>query len=411
MTMFGGRGSKFYTRLVVCLLWFILCWPLIGFPRISQGTEVKEVKIGVITPLSGPASSTGRRFMNMYEFATNEVNAAGGIRSLGGAKLKLLSGDSESKSEIGMMVTEKLINEGAVVLMGAYQSDVTFVSSQVAEKYKTPYICEISASDRIAARGFKYLFKISPDFPSFTKVWYEYFGYYGNKTGVKARRVALIHEDTLFGRSNDESFRKLLPEGDEVMSQFYPRGTTDVTSELTKIREWRPDALQSTGYIMDAILIRRTMREINLKPIIYIAGAAGQDPKYVEVLGELANYTAVNGEWAPDIKKPGVAEVNERYKKIYGEDMMAHQGEIYAGVYVVKDALERAASIDREKIRKALTETHITNHILPRKVIRFDETGKDPDATSAVLQIINGKYYTIYPLEYASREGVWPGKY
>jgi len=77
----------------------------------------------------------------------------------------------------------------------------------------------------------------------------------------------------------------------------------------------------------------------------------------------------------------------------------------------LKDALERAASIDKEKVRKALAETHLTNHLLPRRVIRFDETGKDPDATSMVLQIIQGKYYTIWPPEFASKEGVWPSKY
>ena len=396
---------------MVALVVLILTGLLVEFTENVQAAEVKEIKIGVVTPLSGPASSTGRRLMNVYEFAFNEVNAAGGIKSMGGAKLKLLKGDSESKSDVGMTVTEKLINDGAVVIMGAYQTDVTYVSSQVAEKYKTPFICEISASDRIATRGFKYLFKISPDFPSFIKCFGKYFDYYGNKTGIRAKRVALINEDTLFGKTDYEAFKNFLPKEYEQMVVFYQRGATDLTSELTKIREWKPDILQSCGYVMDAILIRRTMKEINLKPMIYIAGAAGQDPKYVEVLGELADYTTINGEWAPDIKKPGAAEVNERYKKIYGEDMFAHQGEVYAGVYVVKDVLERAASTDKEKIRKAFTETYITNHILPRKVIRFDQAGKDPDAISPMLQIINGKYYTIWPPEYSSKEGVWPGKY
>ena len=410
--MIYDNGKRIFKKeLVIFLVGFLLAGLRIGFAPMVQAAEVKEIKIGVVTPLSGPASSTGRRLMNVYELAFNEVNAAGGIKSMGGAKLKLLKGDSESKSDVGMTVTEKLINDGAVVIMGAYQSDVTYVSSQVAEKYKTPFVCEISVSPKIADRGFKYLFKISQEFPSDAKMSGKFFEYYGNKSGIKVRRVAFINEDTLFGKTNYEAYKNFLPKEYEQMVVFYQRGATDLTSELTKIKEWKPDVIQSCGYVMDAILIRRTMKEINLRPMLYIAGAAAQDPKYVEVLGELANYTATNGEWAPDIKKPGAAEVNERYKKIYGEDMFAHQGEAYAGVYVVKDVLERAASIDKEKIRKAFTETYITNHILPRKVVRFDQAGKDPDAISPMLQIISGKYYTIWPPEYSSKEGVWPGKY
>lgn len=134
------RRKKIFTKEILILLVGLTAFgSFIGFHGIGQGAEIKEVKIGVITPLSGPASSTGRRVMNVYEFAFNEVNAAGGIKSMGGARLKLLKGDSESKSDVGMTVTEKLINDGAVVIMGAYQTDVTYVSSQVAEKYRTPY--------------------------------------------------------------------------------------------------------------------------------------------------------------------------------------------------------------------------------------------------------------------------------
>ena len=411
MTTMKERQRRCYRKFVVCLLGFLLCLPLVSFVSISQGEDVKEVRVGVILPLSGPVSATGNRFMNMYEFTFNEVNAAGGIKSLGGAKLKLLKGDSESKSDVGMTAAEKLINEGAVVLMGAFQSDVTFVASQVAENRKTPFICETSASERIASRGFKYLFKISPDFPTFIRCWYKYFDDYGKKTGVKAKRIALINENTLFGKSNYESFQNLLPKDYELMVEFFPRGTPDLTSELTKIKAWKPDIIHHCGYVDDAVLIRRTMREINLKPMIYISAPAGQDPKYTKTLGDLAEFTVINGEWAPDIKKAGVAEVNAKYKKVYGEDMFAQQGEVYAAIYVLKDALERAASIDKEKVRKALSETRLTNHLLPRRVIRFDEAGKDPDATSMALQIIQGKYYTIWPSEFASKEGVWPGKY
>ena len=106
-------------------------------PALSQ--KVKEIKIGVVEPLSGPVAPIGRLDAAGCNLAVEEINAAGGIKSLDGAQLRIITGDTEGKNEVGMSATERVIQQGAVALIGSFQSGVTFVTTQVAERFKTPF--------------------------------------------------------------------------------------------------------------------------------------------------------------------------------------------------------------------------------------------------------------------------------
>jgi branched-chain amino acid transport system substrate-binding protein len=123
----------------------------------------EDVKVGVLLPLSGSVAPIGQNNRRGHELAVDEINAAGGIKSLGGAKLVLVDGDTQGNPNVGIQETEKLAGKGVVAIMGAYQSNVTFPTTQIAEKLQVPYIDPVAIADSITeGRNFKYTFKFSP---------------------------------------------------------------------------------------------------------------------------------------------------------------------------------------------------------------------------------------------------------
>ena len=133
-----------------------------GFPYVVRA-KPKEVLIGTIHPLSGGLAQAGNALKTGVVLAAEEINRAGGIKSLGGAKLKLIHADSEGKPQIGVAEAERLIKEGVLATFGCYQSSVTFAVTQIHEKYKTPFLITLAISEKILQRGFKYTFRVSCD--------------------------------------------------------------------------------------------------------------------------------------------------------------------------------------------------------------------------------------------------------
>lgn len=383
-----------------------------GFPRFAHSAE--EVKFGVVEPLTGPLAPLGLSDRRGYEQAVDEINAAGGIKSLGGAKLSMMLGDSEGKPEVGMAETEKQIQKGAVAIFGAFQSAVVFATTQVAEKFKTPFIVGIGVAEAITQRGFKYTFR-----PIATDAWhirdeYEYLGYIQKKKGIKIKNVGIYYEDTLWGQSSAKAWKKLAAEkGYSIVADLpYPHATSDMTGVISKLKAANPDVALTVAYISDAILATRTMKDLDFNPQAIIGmGGGHQDNAYIQTLGKLGEYVSVCENWENDLKIPGVKEANENYLKRNGVEMDCVASMCYTCVYVLKDALERAASTDREKIREALTKTNLKpgekGNIQPCAII-FGEDGQNKDARTVIAQIQNGKRRSIFPEEYAASKPIWP---
>ena len=131
-----------------------------GLPRIGRAAAPKEdILIGVSAPLTGGNASVGQHAKNSIEMGFEEINEAGGIKSLGGRKIKVLFGNDEGKPESGMAEAERLIRGGAVMLLGPEASHVAYAMTAVAEKYKICQVLPISTADNITERGFKYTFR------------------------------------------------------------------------------------------------------------------------------------------------------------------------------------------------------------------------------------------------------------
>lgn len=403
------RSNRLFTMLSVAAIG-ISAFALQLGPKAAYAAD--SIKVGILLPLSGGVAPIGINNRRGHELAVEEINANGGIAALGGAKLEMIDGDTQGKPEIGITELQKLERKGVVAIMGAYQSGVTFPVTQVSEKLQVPFIDPVAIADSITSRGFKYLFKVSPQASWYARDQIRFVKEASEKAGKPVKSVVLLHEDTLFGKSTGDGQVKAAADyGIEVLDRIaYPKETADMTATLAKIKQLNPDAVLLVSYLSDAVLITKTMKELGINAPIVGTSAGHIDPAYISTLGADADYTFTVGEWATDVKKTGVEEIAKKFKAKFGIDMNGHAAETYMSTYVLKDALERAGSTDRKKLRDALAETKLCGdkNILPYDCIRFDQTGQSPEAQLIIMQIIDGKHKTVWPFESASADLNWP---
>jgi branched-chain amino acid transport system substrate-binding protein len=386
---------------------------LVAAATLDNARAAEDVPVGILLPLSGSVAPIGINNRRGHELAIEEINANGGIKSLGGAKLVMIDGDTQGKPEVGMSEAEKLSQRDVVAIFGAYQSGVTFPSTQVTEKLGVPFIDPVAIADKITeGRGFKYIFKIAPKASWYARDQIGFLKGVGEATGHPVKKIVLMHEDTLFGQSTAAGQKASAADlGIEILDEIsYPKDTPDVTSTIARIKDLNPDAIVLVSYISDAVLITKTMKELGVDIPIVGTSAGHIDPAYVANLGKDANYTFTVGEWNPDISKPGIEEINQRFTEKFGIPMNGHAAETYMATKVLADALERAGSTDREAVRAAIAKTKIcgADNILPYDCIEFDESGQSPQGQLVILQILDGVYKTVWPPEVASAAPVWP---
>lgn len=379
----------------------------------TQAYAQNDIPVGILLPLSGSVAPIGINNRRGHELAIEEINAAGGIKSLGGAKLVMIDGDTQGNPNVGMTEVEKLARRGVVAIMGAYQSGVTFPATQISERLGIPFIDPVAIADSITeGRGFKYTFKVSPLASWYARDQIRFLVDTSAAAGKPAKSIVLLHEDTLFGTSTAKGQNKAAGDfGLEILADIsYAKDTPDMTSTIALIKEMNPDALLLVSYINDAVLITRTMKELGVNIPIIGTSAGHIDPTYITNLGKDAELTFTVGEWNTDLDKTGVAEISARFKKKFGVAMNGHAAETYMSTMVLRDALERAGSTDRDALRAALAETKICGeaNILPYECIQFGESGQSPEARLVVLQIIDGVHQTVWPPEVAATAPVWP---
>jgi branched-chain amino acid transport system substrate-binding protein len=378
----------------------------------------KTVKIGNVEPLSGPSASVGVQGKQAREMAIEEINAAGGIKSLGGAKLELVYADSKSDPTVGVTETERLINTEKVNLMtGCWNSAVTYPATQVAERYGIPFVVPVAVRDTITERGFKNVFRIAAKDSWWVRDQFRFLKDMQEETGVKLQRIAFVFENGDWGTGFAEKWRELAKkDGYEiVLDEPYPSTATDLTPVVTKLKAAKPDIVMLVSNAADAILLTNTMAEMQVKPKVVLASGGGHaDPKFLENTDTNALGIFDEVEWNTDVNKPAAKPANEKFKKKYGYDMTGESVDAYVAMYVVADALERAASTDPAKIRDALAATNLTTGpgmIVSYDGVQFDETGQNKNAGIVIVQVANvdGKpeRVTVWP-KAARRAGYVP---
>ncbi|NEX60579.1 ABC transporter substrate-binding protein [Noviherbaspirillum galbum] len=403
-----------------------LAGAVLSFSVAAQAQQ--EIKIGVIYPLTGAAASTGAEMKHALELAADIINngtkeaptlpfaAGGGLPNLKGAKIKLVFADHQGNPQVGASEAERLITQEKVVaLVGAYFSNVTATASQVSERYKIPFLNPESSSSTLTQRNFKYFFRTTPHDDLFVHNFFQFFKDIEAKKGVKVKQLGTFNENTLWGNETTKLETKLSQEmGYNVVKTItYPAKSTQLTSEVQTLKAANPQVVMQSSYLGDAILSMKTYKELGFSPDMILANNAGfTDTEFRRTLGKDADYVITREVWSPDLAKnnPLIKQVNDLFNSRYKIDFTGNSARTFTGLMTIADAINRAGSVEPEAIRKALIETDIPGSklIMPWKGIKFDAAGQNTLGSGILVQIIDGKYNTVWPFDIATKDVVWP---
>lgn len=367
------------------------------------------VRIGAIFPLTGDLAKLGEENQQGLEMAVAEINAAGGIKAMGGAQIELVWGDTQGIPDIGISeVTRLAQQEKVLAIIGAYQSEVTMSATQEAERLSIPFVVSMAVADKITERDFKYTFRICPKASWYAKDQVQFLKDLKDIKGLEIKKVALLHEDTDFGESTAAGQKSYLEEAgmEMVLEVKYPASATDLTTEVSNIKAANPDAVLTTTYLNDAILIAKSREALGMTSIPFIDAAGGVvDPEFINQLGSAAE------GWLTEIEytkyAAGAGALNDRFKAAYGSDLTGNGAYAYQAGYIIADALERTASADRSALRDALANTDMAKGptmVMPTDRIYFDEQGQNPNAPLFIVQVQQGVLVPVWPAAYAAAD-------
>lgn len=395
-------------------------------PAAPAATAGKEVKIGIVLPLTGSSAEMGKLSKNGIELAINTINAQGGIKSLGGAKLVPIYADSAGKPETGVTEIERLIVKDKVnALLGPYNSNVAAPTAEVAEKYSLPYMLTNAVADGILQKNYKYVWRSNQSSSGNAIDLIGFLSDIGKKTGKPVKSIALVYESTDWGSSSAEALKKTAKEAgiEVVASMDYPANTADMTSIVVKLKSVNPEVVIPMSYLNDALLFTRTAAEMKLNSAILAGGGGFSAPAFVEKAGKSADHVMTLSGWDPDIlgsKSEVSKKLNADYKAKYGSDFSEYSANAWMSAMVLFDAIERAGNLKPEAIKAALDATDIKgNHVAlslhPYEGIKFSQEvrgmkSQNTYARQIIVQVQNGKFRMVWPFNTAPKDVkfTWP---
>jgi len=371
----------------------------------------KEVRLGYILPVTGPLAFEAQLSLNGLQLAVDEINGVGGVKALGGAKLTLLPGDTQQKVELGNSEAARLIDQGVCALIGPFSSLVAYSVRQVTEKNKTPFMLLAAVADNLTEGGLRYVFRVQPNGKSMATLTMNNMFEMARAASAPVKRVAMMHEDGNFGTTMGNHVEAFAGKLGYALVQRIPYSlkSPDFTAELSKVKAAKPDLLVISGYYGDSKIIAETAAKlrIGVNALVGLANAAYSNPKFIADNRQLTD-NLFDGNYWHNPQSPRARAVFAAYEKRFGSTLTSHGVQAYTVIYVLKDALERAASADRDKLRDALARTDLADHILPQDAIKFDDTGENVNATPALLQVQNGKAVVVGPARFAEAKPVFP---
>jgi branched-chain amino acid transport system substrate-binding protein len=376
---------------------------LFGF---TSGGVAQTIKVGAVVPLTGRYAALGAQVRTGYEIGVEQTNAAGGV-TVGGKKMpiELTMLDDESDPTKTVARLETLATQGVVAYLGGAGSDLHAAAASIGDKNKIPYLGIAFALNSIHKQGLRYLFSPFPKSPDLAK---ETFVLLDGSIPAAQRptKVALLLERTDWGKemgSAWESFAK--QNGYQVVaSGEYAPGAKDFSELILKAKSAGAEAVFALPSPPDGMTIVKQMKELDFNPKAVVFIRAADPPVWSQNLGKDGDYFLLSPGWHFAARYPKVTEVNDAHQKRLNRPADPLVGPAYACVQILAEAITRAGSLDREKIRDAIAATNMTTVVGP---VRFR-----PDGTGEVKvffqQWLKGKQELIWPKDFATAQFGYP---
>jgi branched-chain amino acid transport system substrate-binding protein len=381
----------------------------------ARAQQPAEVKVGLIVPLSGLFARPGQVMRMGAEIGIDEVNASGGIKSLGGAKLKLVVLDCGDTIEKAKNAAQRMVAQepDLVAASGAYASSFTLAVTEVTERAELPMLT-LSYSDLITERGFKYIFQTSALASTQAAIGLpEFLNLIEKTTGKRPKTAAMVMDNTAVAVATAKALKDTLLAklGLELTLELtWTPPLSDATPIVSKIRTTKPDILLfNPTAISDAKLILETMTQFGLGqgkiptvgfsiPIIEPDMLQSVSPEVVQGL------TAIVGNWSAKGEEAIAAELKKRYNEPW---MTQNAISTYGDIMILRDALEKSGKADRHAVADALrTMDGGPAKYFPGGLIKFDEKGRRVGATITIVQWQNGVPVSVYPPDLAVGQAV-----
>ncbi len=357
------------------------------------------IKIGASMSVTGPYAKPGSYQKEGYDICIDELNGKGGLL---GRKVELVIYDDQSQPATAVKLYEKLITEDKVdAVMGPYSSAVSEAVANVTEKYKKVMVAPLAATTSIFKKGRKYIFMVITPAENYLDGLIDM----AAKRGLKT--VAIINEDTLFPKASAagtvEAAKKRGMQ--VVLQEAYPKGNTDFSALLVKIKAANPDVIAAGTYFDDAVAITRQMKELNVNPKMFGLTVGGDLPEFYDLLKQNAEYVYGSTQWDESLPYPGQKEFLAAYTKKFKHEPSYHAAAGYAGCLIYGEAVKRAGTLDADKVREQLLKMEIKTAFGDYKV---EPDGFQVAHKMVMLQWQDGKRVVVWPDDLASGKLRYP---
>jgi branched-chain amino acid transport system substrate-binding protein len=311
------------------------------------------------------------------------------------------------------------------MLMGAFNSGDTAAMVPVAQQRRVPFLVDISAADPITANVAKsvregqqkvqYVYRNFPTGTMFGQRAVQFMGEIFKETGVAPKRVVLMYANDLFGQNQARSFqaahKAMSPGWDIVEVISWPEPPADLSTEVGKLKAARPDIIAPITRPASAQLLLPELAKQRVESMGIIGpGSPGlYEAGQIAVLKEHLEHVMDNVPW-PNFKNPKTRAVAEEYaKRSGGKTFDTNSGYSYDGMLIVADVFERAKSTDPDAVADAMKKTNFTGGLMVSTgPVVFNEIGDNPNASTAMIQILGQKPVVVWPKDAAEQKFVFP---
>ena len=372
----------------------------------AQGAALK---VGVLLPRSGTQAGIGQDCQRGVDIA------AGILKDLGVPALQIMNGDTETNVDVARSRAEKLISEGAQILVGAFDSGQSTAIAQVAEQKGIPYVINIAAAPQITEQGYKFVFR---NFPTAGMILSDAFANQKEifeAAGSAPKTAVFMHVNDTFGTAMKGGIGAVMPKFNMpynlVETIAYDPTARDLSVEIAKAKATGADALLMVSRLNDAILLTRELVKQRWSPMAILSmGPGWYEDQYLKTLGKLADGPLSFVPWY-DPNKPLSKTLEAALAKAHpGVNLNTNHVYTFEALLVSADAYKRAGSADPKALADAVRSTNITNNVSPGPGIQFNEKGQNDKLKNSAIQNRGGKLVTVAQKVAANAKVEWPLK-
>jgi branched-chain amino acid transport system substrate-binding protein len=375
-------------------------------PRILRA-EGGALRVGVLLPRSGLQAGLGLDCQRGIDVAPTI------LKSIGMPDLSLMNADTESNVDTARARAEKLIGEGAQLLVGAFDSAETTAIAQVAEQKGIPLVINIAASPAITEQGYRFVFR---NFPTAPMVINDAFANQKEIFAIAAvapKTAVYMHVNDTFGTAMAKGVGAIMPKYDMpyaiVEEIAYDPAARDLSVEVAKAKTTNADILLVTSRLNDAMLITRELVKQRWTPQgILSMGPGWFQDQYLKTLGQLSDGPMSFTPWQDPNKKLTLVLEAALAKAYPGVNLTTNSVFSFEALLVAADAYKRASSTDPKALADAIRTTNIADNVSIGPGIQFNAKGQNDKVKDGAIQNRGGKLVVLAPSAASNAKPAWP---